>query len=55
MSGLDWTVAEAELQEHFGAIGQIIRITVIKDRFTGYSKGCAYIQVMQLFESVNFF
>ena len=45
VSGLDWTVGESELQEHFGLIGQIIRITVLKDRFTGCSKGCAYIQV----------
>ena len=45
VSGLDWTVGEPELQEHFGLIGQIIRITVLKDRFTGCSKGCAYIQV----------
>jgi hypothetical protein len=44
VSGLDYTVGESELQEHFGTIGQIIRITVIKDRITGYSKGCAYIQ-----------
>jgi len=44
VSGLDWTVGESELQEHFGLIGQIIRITVLKDRFTGCSKGCAYIQ-----------
>ena len=46
VSGLDYTVGESELQEHFGTIGQIIRITVIKDRITGYSKGCAYIQVL---------
>ena len=46
VSGLDWTVGESELQEHFGLIGQIIRITVLKDRFTGCSKGCAYIQVI---------
>lgn len=44
VSGLDWTVGEPELQEHFGIIGHIIRITVLKDRFTGCSKGCAYIQ-----------
>ena len=48
VSGLDWTVGESELQEHFGLIGQIIRITVLKDRFTGCSKGCAYIQVIFL-------
>ena len=51
VSGLDWTVGESELQEHFGLIGQIIRITVLKDRFTGCSKGCAYIQV--IFSSVT--
>jgi len=44
VSGLDWKLGETELQEHFGIIGQVVRITILKDRYTGCSKGCAYIQ-----------
>ena len=49
VSGLDWKVGETELQEHFGIIGQVVRITILKDRYTGCSKGCAYIQVILTF------
>ena len=49
VSGLDWKVGETELQEHFGIIGQVVRITILKDRYTGCSKGCAYIQVIFTF------
>ena len=45
VSGLDWRVTEKELKEHFEVCGSIVRVTVLKDRYTQFSKGCAYIQV----------
>ena len=46
VSGLDWRVTEKELKDHFEVCGEIVRVTVLKDRYTQFSKGCAYIQVV---------
>lgn len=44
VSGLDVITTEPELKEHFQVCGTIIRVTILRDRFTRMSKGCAYIQ-----------
>ena len=45
VSGLDVITTEPELKEHFQVCGTIVRVTILRDRFTRMSKGCAYIQV----------
>lgn len=44
VSGFDLRVAEKELKDHFEVCGTIVRVTVLRDRYTGVSKGCGYIQ-----------
>ncbi|CAG5083304.1 Oidioi.mRNA.OKI2018_I69.PAR.g10341.t1.cds [Oikopleura dioica] len=44
VSGLDVATTEPELKEHFQVCGTILRVTILRDRFTRVSKGCAYIQ-----------
>ena len=45
VSGFDFRVTEKELKDHFEVCGTIVRVTVLRDRYTGVSKGCGYIQV----------
>jgi len=47
VSGLDVITTEPELKEHFQVCGTIVRVTILRDRFTRMSKGCAYIQVLK--------
>ncbi|CBY14172.1 unnamed protein product [Oikopleura dioica] len=48
VSGLDVITTEPELKEHFQVCGTIVRVTILRDRFTRMSKGCAYIQFATL-------
>ncbi|OLQ03556.1 Polyadenylate-binding protein 2 [Symbiodinium microadriaticum] len=41
---VDWGATPEELQEHFKTCGQINRITILVDKFTGHPKGRAYIE-----------
>merc|ERR1712176_1745263 len=41
---VDYRSTPEELQEHFKSCGQINRITILIDKFTGSPKGFAYIE-----------
>ncbi|KAL8273961.1 hypothetical protein Esti_002140 [Eimeria stiedai] len=44
VGNVDYSATPADLQEHFKGCGQINRITIMVDRFTGHPKGYAYIE-----------
>ncbi|CAK9037950.1 unnamed protein product [Durusdinium trenchii] len=41
---VDYGATPEELQEHFKTCGQINRITILVDKFSGHPKGRAYIE-----------
>merc|ERR1719327_1759404 len=41
---VDYGSTPEELQEHFKSCGQISRITILVDKYTGHPKGFAYIE-----------
>merc|ERR1719453_966329 len=41
---VDYGATPEELQEHFKSCGQISRITILVDKYTGHPKGFAYIE-----------
>merc|ERR1719221_1764817 len=44
VGSVDYGSTPEELQEHFKSCGQINRITILVDRYTGSPKGFAYIE-----------
>ena len=44
VGNVDYGSSPEELQEHFKSCGQINRITILVDKFTGTPKGFAYIE-----------
>merc|ERR1719321_1400039 len=44
VGNVDYGSTPEELQEHFKSCGQINRITILVDKFTGQPKGFAYIE-----------
>lgn len=45
VGNLNWHTTEAELQELFEPHGQITTVTIIKDKFTGESRGFGFIEM----------
>ena len=45
VGNLNYQTTEAELQEAFGAFGQISEVRLITDRYSGRSKGFAFIEM----------
>eukprot|EP00931_Biecheleriopsis_adriatica_P041653 TRINITY_DN2378_c0_g1_i1.p2 TRINITY_DN2378_c0_g1~~TRINITY_DN2378_c0_g1_i1.p2 ORF type:complete len:211 (+),score=54.47 TRINITY_DN2378_c0_g1_i1:63-635(+) len=41
---VDYASTPEELQEHFKSCGQINRITILVDKYSGHPKGCAYVE-----------
>merc|ERR1712070_1370902 len=41
---VDYGATPEELQEHFKSCGQVSRITILVDKYTGHPKGFAYIE-----------
>merc|ERR1719194_231809 len=44
IGNVDYGSTPEELQEHFKSCGQINRITILVDKYTGHPKGFAYIE-----------
>lgn len=42
---LNWQTTEADLQAAFEAYGQVSSVTIIKDRYTGQSRGFGFIEM----------
>merc|ERR1712176_458509 len=44
VGSVDYGSTPEELQEHFKSCGQINRMTILVDKYTGHPKGFAYIE-----------
>merc|ERR1711959_305259 len=44
IGSVDYGSTPEELQEHFKSCGQINRITILVDKYTGHPKGFAYVE-----------
>ena len=44
VGNVDYSTTPEELQAHFATCGQINRITILCDKFTGHPKGFAYVE-----------
>merc|ERR1719163_2573197 len=44
IGNVDYGSTPEELQEHFKSCGQINRITILVDKYTGHPKGFAYVE-----------
>ncbi|RPA81783.1 RNP domain protein [Ascobolus immersus RN42] len=44
VGNVDYSASPEELQSHFQSCGRINRVTILLDRYTGTSKGYAYIE-----------
>lgn len=42
---LNWQTTEADLQAAFEAYGQVSSVTIIKDRYTGQSRGFGFVEM----------
>ena len=47
ISNLKWDINESHLAGHFGSVGDIAKVTVLRDKMTGFSRGSAYLQFYQ--------
>jgi RNA recognition motif-containing protein len=45
VGNLNYQTTETELQEAFGAFGQVSEVRLITDRYSGRSKGFAFIEM----------
>lgn len=45
VGNLSYEVTEEELQQAFEAFGQVSSVSIIKDRFTGTSKGFGFVEM----------
>jgi RNA recognition motif-containing protein len=42
---LNWQTTEADLQAAFEAFGEVSSVTIIKDRYTGQSRGFGFVEM----------
>ena len=45
VGNLPFTISEDELREAFAAYGQVSTVSIIKDKFTGESRGFAFVEM----------
>ncbi|MBI4538997.1 MAG: RNA-binding protein [Gemmatimonadetes bacterium] len=45
VGNLSRDVTEADVREAFGAFGQLASVTIIKDKFTGESRGFGFVEM----------
>ncbi len=51
VGNLPYTIAEEELRDLFGSFGEIVKISLIRDKATRKSKGYAFIEFTQASEA----
>lgn len=44
VGGLPWAVDDAQLQDFFSKVGTVVSASVIKDKFSGRSKGFGFVE-----------
>ena len=45
VGNLPYTISETDLQEAFGAFGQVESVNIIKDKYSGESKGFGFVEM----------
>ena len=45
VGNIAYGATEEEISEHFGAFGPVSKVTIIKDRETGRSKGFGFVEM----------
>jgi RNA recognition motif-containing protein len=45
IGNLNWQTTEADLQAAFEAFGQVSSVTIIKDKYTGQSRGFGFVEM----------
>ncbi len=45
VGNLNWQTTEADLQAAFEAFGQVSSVTIIKDKYTGQSRGFGFVEM----------
>ena len=45
VGNLNWQTTEADLQAAFEAFGQVTSVTIIKDKYTGQSRGFGFVEM----------
>jgi RNA recognition motif-containing protein len=45
VGNLNWQTTEADLQAAFEAYGQVSSVTIIKDKYTGQSRGFGFVEM----------
>ena len=53
VGGLAYSVTDQELEQLFAEQGQVVSATVIKDRFSGQSKGFGFVEMADIKEGQN--
>lgn len=53
VGGLAYSVTDQTLQDFFAAEGKVVSATVIKDKFSGQSKGFGFVEMEDLKEGQN--
>lgn len=53
VGGLDYSINDKELEEFFSAQGKVVSATVIKDKFSGQSKGFGFVEMNDIKEGQN--
>jgi RNA recognition motif-containing protein len=46
VGNLNWQTTEADLQAAFEAYGQVTSVTIIKDKYTGQSRGFGFVEMV---------
>jgi len=47
VGNLNWQTTEADLQAAFEAFGQVTSVTIIKDKYTGQSRGFGFVEMAE--------
>ncbi len=45
VGGISWNTSDQSLQDFFSQIGKVISAVIIKDRYTGKSKGFGFVEM----------
>ncbi len=53
VGGLAYAMTEAELEQLFAAEGKVVSAVIIKDKFSGQSKGFGFVEMEDLKEGQN--
>lgn len=53
VGGLAYATTEKELEEFFTTQGKVISATIIKDKFSGQSKGFGFVEMEEIKEGQN--